>query len=48
MREKGNNINMSKKDFLAEHKRLTNILAAVANENKKQLKELKEFKGRKK
>ena len=48
MREKGNNVVMSKKDFLAEHKRLTKILTAVANENKKQLKELKEFQGRKK
>ena len=41
MGKKGNNVVMTKRDFLAEHKRLTKILAAVANENKKQLKELK-------
>ena len=46
MKLNGNNVVMTKKDFLAEHKRLTKILAAVANENKKQLKELREFKRR--
>ena len=45
MKVKGKNVVMPKKDFLSEHKRLTKILTAVANENKKQLKELKEFKG---
>ena len=48
MKLKGNNVVMSKKEFLAEHKRLTKILAAVANENQKQMKELKEFNRRRK
>ena len=48
MKLKGNNVVITKKEFLAEHKRLTKILAAVANENKKQMKELREFTRRRK
>ena len=30
--------------FIQEHRRLTKVLSAVARENQKQMKELKEFK----
>ena len=48
MKLKNGNVLMPKAKFIQEHKRLTKILSAVARENQKQMKELREFKKRKK
>jgi hypothetical protein len=48
MKLKNNNIIMPKAKFIQEHKRLSKILSAVADENKKQMKDLREFRRRKK
>jgi hypothetical protein len=47
MKLKNGNVLMPKAKFIQEHKRLTKILSAVARENQKQMKELREFRKRK-